>query len=642
MAKRLYYMREHSNIVRKFSHHKNYNDDDAVIKPTIPIKQTVLIILCRKKQRLLSQAWEKWTNATDVFHDYTVDVRIILSRSRLEDEQLDELETEVLYKWVLQNYHADPTGIAHALKCCKSKAAVVSALQSMRLEQFEPGEGILYQNTWPKSEDGLFTILSGACDVMLHPAASMSVLTLGTHVKNKDWEGAKAELCNARLINTMNAPSGFGELASLALIKRTASVRAQPDQDILTELLIITRKSLYTVLSASMGNSGVDSDVQSASEAIDFLRQTGLGVSMSSRDLFSIASCMRKRTVRGGSVLYITEQPADCIYLVVNGEVIADTEYSPESLSYPFIGSSPTNCYIMSNGSMLGDEAFLGTGKDQGHFYQSTVAVISDTAVIFEIAGYGLEFLVEKLNGSRYSALAYKELSPWSVPITQADSNCIYTMFNSLRKCISESNPNRGTVVAKPKKGSTMKIEDLGLPKENSLRVSTGSASRVSSHGSRGRNSPKKATSYGMRRSSPQSAKSRSLSQCERDDMSTPWHQQSLGESSTHTIQGHSTTSSHMSDEVDVKTFAELPVTVMQYALKLRRDHIREESKKIRIQAKDNILHHELKKHGMMNAQSKFVSEKIEKTQRQLHHNVDSYQRRCIANKVSCCVWGIV
>jgi len=348
---------------------------------------------------------------------------------------------------------------------------------------------------------------------------------------------------------------------------------------------------------------------------------------------------MRKRTVHGGSVLYITKQPADCIYLVVNGEVIADTEYIPgSSAEYPYIASSPNNCYVMSNGSMLGEEAFLGSDKGNGHFYQSTVAVISNTAVIFEISGHGLEFLVEKLNGSRYSALAYKELSPWSVPVTQADSNCIYTMFNSLRKCISESNPHRGTLTVKPQRGTTMNVADLGMSTANSKK-STNSPNRGTGAGSRNATgsrkspsrsrSPKKTPAYGMRRGGT------SHSQAD-DEFAVPWHQQSLDDQSTINISNNSnsTYSSRMFDEADGKRYMELPVTVMQYALKLRRDHIKEETKKIRIQAKDNILHDELRKHAVKNAKSKFVASKLEKTQKQLHHNVDAYQRRCVNNKV--------
>ena len=299
---------------------------------------------------------------------------------------------------------------------------------------------VLFQNTLPRSEDGLFTILCGTCDVLQFTECSMALLNLGVYFKNRDWESAKEIIDSARLINSMGSPTGFGELASLALIKRTASVRASLNQSIYTELLIIPRKCLYSVLASSV-HAG--SDIQSTSEAIDFLRQSGLGMSVPSRDLFNIASSMKKKTLCRGSVLYFKNQVGQYCYIVVSGELLADTQYNPgeNPSEYPYYSTLPANCYILSNGSLLGDEAFMG---NLGGRYESTTAVITEFAVVFELSGDALEFLVEKLNASRYSALAYKQTSPWSVPIALADSNCVYSMFNSLRKCISEANPYRG------------------------------------------------------------------------------------------------------------------------------------------------------------------------------------------------------
>jgi hypothetical protein len=46
----------------------------------------------------------------------------------------------------------------------------------------------------------------------------------------------------------------------------------------------------------------------------------------------------------------------------------------------------------------------------------------------------------------RYTALAYKELPRWSMPVPLAEINSIYGSLNSLRKCIADSRPTRGTV----------------------------------------------------------------------------------------------------------------------------------------------------------------------------------------------------
>ena len=438
--KKIYYIRRHSNVIRRWVMNRNNMDDDPQVSTGTGLRHVIMKLTCRKKERLLSQAWQKWIGKTQVYHDYTTDVRIILTKQRNEGEMLDELEIEVLYKWVIQHQGDDPTGLPSLLASCKSRNSVIDTLQNLRIEQFEPGEMILFQNTLPRSEDGLFTILCGTCDVLQFPEGSMSLLNLGVYFKNRDWDNAKEIVDSARLINTMGSPTGFGELASLALIKRTASVRASLHQTIYTELLIIPRKCLYSVLASSV-HAG--SDIQSTSEAIDFLRQSGLGMSVPSRDLFNIASSMKKKTLCRGSVLYFKNQIGQYCYIVVSGELLADTQYNPgeNPSEYPYYSTLPANCYILSNGSLLGDEAFMG---NLGGRYESTAAVITEFAVVFEMSGDALEFLIEKLNASRYSALAYKQTSPWSVPIQLADSNCVYSMFNSLRKCISESNPYRG------------------------------------------------------------------------------------------------------------------------------------------------------------------------------------------------------
>ena len=291
-------------------------DDDPTLKLGANLKGHIIKLMCRKKQRLLSQAWEVWISGANVVHDYTIDARIILSRQRGEDEPFDELEVEVLHKWIFQNKAKDPTGLAALLSSCRSKAAKIQALQQLRLEQFEPGELILCQNTLPRAEDGLFTIMTGSCDVLQFPVGSMALLNLGTFFKNRDWEACKEILTAARVINTMHPPTGFGELASLALIKRTASVRAAPDQTCLTELLVIPRKCLFNVLQTS---TAVGSDAHSASEAIDFLRQSGLAMNSTSRELFRIACSMRKRVINRGRLLYSKNQRGtSCCPVVVD------------------------------------------------------------------------------------------------------------------------------------------------------------------------------------------------------------------------------------------------------------------------------------------------------------------------------------
>lgn len=666
--KKVLYMRQHSDVVRRYNPAKSSMDDDPIVKngSGFGLKSNMVRLMCRKKQRLLTQAWEQWITTVKIVHDYTIDARIILSKTRGEDEPLDELEIEVLHKWIIQYKDEDPTGLSALLTSCRSKSAKMSALQNLRLEQFEPGELILCQNTLPRAEDGLFTILNGSCDVLQFPEGSMSLLNLGTYFKNRDWDAAKNVLSTARLINTMRAPTGFGELASLALIKRTASVRASPDQKILTELLVIPRKCLYSVLQAS---TLIGTDIHSTSEAIDFLRQSGLAMSSSSRELFRIACSMRKRVINRGQVLYTKNQVANCCYIVVSGEIIADTQYCPGEADYadddyPYICSLPSNCYILSNGSLLGDEAFLGVNghcSSVGGRYQSTASVISEVAVVFQIVGVGLDFLLEKLNSVRYSALAYMNISPWSVPITTADSNSVYTMFNSLRKCISESNPYRGVthslVEQKP-----LKISELGLPPHRGGHKSSsgGHSGGVSAEGSMISSATSKFGLRGGAHGHSQGGNGYVHSTTQNTNINTGRkrfgsadHNRSgtapsmgaaagtggLVNASTGSLvgvgmpNGGSTVlgddpSSGAGDTV-LEVYAYLPNPVVQHALRIKRDLKNAEAIKIRAIAKDGILHDELKRRGEQSSEKSYMSTRLNAAQRMLEYNINAYKERC-------------
>ena len=51
------------------------------------------------KNRLMQQAWDSWTERTNVKHSYNHDLRVILSRSIPDDQPRSEFEIEVMYKW---------------------------------------------------------------------------------------------------------------------------------------------------------------------------------------------------------------------------------------------------------------------------------------------------------------------------------------------------------------------------------------------------------------------------------------------------------------------------------------------------------------------------------------------------------------
>jgi hypothetical protein len=96
------------------------------------------------------------------------------------------------------------------------------------------------------------------------------------------------------------------------------------------------------------------------------------------------------------------------MFLVVSGELLLDTgDFMLDGKAQPFINSNPDNCYHMSSGSILGDEGVTG----QSNRFESTAAVVSDAAVVFEAVGFGMKFLTEKMGALRYCALTYKDKS---------------------------------------------------------------------------------------------------------------------------------------------------------------------------------------------------------------------------------------
>jgi hypothetical protein len=131
------------------------------------------------------------------------------------------------------------------------------------------------------------------------------------------------------------------------------------------------------------------------------------------------------------------------IYLVVSGELLLDTgDIMHDGKLTPFRHSVAENCYHLSSGSILGDEGVTGLDNT----FESTSVVVSDVAVIFEVVGFGMRFLTDKILSLRYSALAYKNKSRWTPPISLAEQMNPYTYFDSLRKSISYVKPYRGTV----------------------------------------------------------------------------------------------------------------------------------------------------------------------------------------------------
>ena len=405
------------------------------------ISRIMIVAICRIKQRLLKQAWQHWIERTGVFHDYTKDLRTILYRQVPNSELRTELEIEVLYKWVMQVKDIDPTGIASTIYECKKKSAIYAALQQLRLEFYAPGEAILYQGDAPRVEDGHFTVIRGSCEVLQFTGDSVRLTKLLHYAKKKNWDEAKKLLDTAQVVAHIPELSGFGELSTLTGVHRAATIQTSKVDEV-TEILVLPKYPLLDLL--KYRNS---SNASTQSEAIDFLRQSGLANRISPKDLVLAASTMSKRTLQEGEILFYKGEEVKCIYMVVAGEFLLDTsDYIINGVPLPFANASPDHCYHLSTGSILGDEGVLGDNK----VFESTAAVVSSMAVVFQAEGFAMNFIAEKMGCLRYSALYYRDRLCWESENQIAEQINPYTFFHSLRKSIAYTKPFRGTTKRVP------------------------------------------------------------------------------------------------------------------------------------------------------------------------------------------------
>lgn len=447
MPRRLHpYIREHSKFIRCLTPNSHLTmAEDPIVCSLTGIARAVLVITCRNKQRLLTQAWEKWIHATGVEHDYEKDVRMILSRHIPDFEYRTELEIEVFFKWIKKNHLSDPTGLAHLLWLCKSKTAVISAIQHCRLERYDPEYAIIIQNEFPNPIDGHFTILSGACDIVVFPPESLHLLRLHALAKIHNMDEVKNILNEGAVINTLRTPSGFGELSSLTSVKRAASVRASKSGP--AELMVIPQKCLIECLNHRRVTASEKARNPMVAEAIDYLRQSGLAFKISPVDLFEAANSMEKKTFKRGTVLYNKGEHVNYVYLLITGDVFLDTGDVSDTL--PFQNCDPDKCYILSSGSILGDEGMIGEER----VYESSCVTISEVCVCFRVRGFGIKFLSSTLGVEKFSALAYRDRTRSYGPMKALqDTVSLHTTFNTLRGMISAFNPSRGITKHNPEK----------------------------------------------------------------------------------------------------------------------------------------------------------------------------------------------
>lgn len=178
LSKRLY-MRPHSNVIRRFQSLKSIERmQENPIFHVEGINRIIIVTICRIRQRLLTQVWDKWIAAVNIKHNYEYDIKVILSRKLPSDELRTELEIEVLYNYIKQTKDIDPTGIASTIYNSKKRIAIYNALQQLRLEYFNSNEIILYQGDIPSIEDGHFTILNNECEVLQFPEGITIVVVI--------------------------------------------------------------------------------------------------------------------------------------------------------------------------------------------------------------------------------------------------------------------------------------------------------------------------------------------------------------------------------------------------------------------------------------------------------------------------------
>jgi hypothetical protein len=96
----------------------------------------------------------------------------------------------------------------------------------MRMENFLPGDPIVFQGAAPRAEDGHFTILTGECESVRFAEGSVPLLSLTSSVALRDWEQCTRIVSKGDVMAKFPRHSGFGELASLTNTKRTSTIRA--------------------------------------------------------------------------------------------------------------------------------------------------------------------------------------------------------------------------------------------------------------------------------------------------------------------------------------------------------------------------------------------------------------------------------
>ena len=295
---------------------------------------------------------------------------------------------------------------------------------------------------------------------------SRGLLQLLEYYKRRAFELGKLPLQDAKKVSSLTAGCGFGEVATLTNTRLLSSIVATSsnahhhgldgnmthDASVTgsnglyahnTELIVIPKEPFSDLVGAGEGGNV-------NYEAIDFLRQSGLGALVSVNEMVEIAGSMTKRTVHEGDCLFAQGIHVESVYFVVSGEILVlvnenrradqDIIWDVESLSHAIVNTESSNCYSLIAGSILGNEALLGS--DRRHM--ATALVSSKTASVFEVKGFGIEFLANRLEMDRFTALTYRDMSRWDPSIKIAENKSMQTFFDTLQRAMARRNSYRG------------------------------------------------------------------------------------------------------------------------------------------------------------------------------------------------------
>lgn len=426
-------MREHSSVIRVLNPALLDDEvDDVLDVPDMP-GRTIALLMCRWRQRAQQRAFDRWVVALGCSqHDHTADLVEVLQRKLPLHELRTELEIEAIYKWAARCRSNDPTGVAHIIRNCRSRAVRVRLMQDMRIESIPPGGLLLLQGEGARPGDGHVTVLEGQCELLKVSGVSRQLQALRQSLRDRDRLHYASLLRSFPCVACLRPGSGFGELVSSAGGEWPVSLSAHREEEGRTLVVFVSREPLLACLRrGTAGGWGA---------AVDCLRSAGLTRLWTSEEVLSTARGMRLERWPSHHLLHRHGQRGNSMLIIVSGEIIADVGENESSLDHePFELSLPSDCYLVTRGYLLGEEAFLG---ERGA-YHATCATVK-TSAFYRLDEPGALKVAEALRISREVALVNRDRLRFSaVDISEVEANP-FASIDSLRGAVALRNPFRG------------------------------------------------------------------------------------------------------------------------------------------------------------------------------------------------------